>query len=57
MRVVTLILSLFYLLLCVCSCSGEGVKDDGALPVLGKGEVAERTVLVYMMAENSLSAF
>ena len=57
MRVVTLILSLFYLQLCVCSCSGEGVKDDGALPVLGKGEVAERTVLVYMMAENSLSAF
>ena len=50
-----LVLFAFFSLLCSCSGgdTGEVVRPD----VPGKGVMAKRTLLVYMMAENSLSSY
>ena len=39
------------------SCEGEPVQPDALPDVIEKGDTARRTLLVYMMAENTLSQY
>ena len=51
------VLVLFLLLLCVLSCSDSGSGSRVVPDVVGKGEKADKTLLIYMMAENSLNNY
>lgn len=45
------------LLVLFVSCEGEPVQPDALPDVIEKGDTARRTLLVYMMAENTLSQY
>ncbi len=48
---------LLLLLMLVSSCSRETISIPVRPDVIAKGDTARRTLLVYMMAENSLSSY
>ena len=55
---VCFLLSMLFLSFLQCSCSGDGISGKVVKPdVVEKGDTARRTLLVYMMAENSLDNY
>ena len=49
--------ALFFLFISLCSCHDNIQPDKEADTGLLKGDTAERTLVIYMMAENTLENF